>query len=35
MTVALRALGQLEPGEQDEALGFMAELKARRERGDG
>jgi transcriptional regulator with XRE-family HTH domain len=39
MTVALRALGQLAPGDQDEALRFMAELKARREReargGDG
>ena len=32
MTVALRALGQLAPGDQDEALRFMAELKARRER---
>jgi transcriptional regulator with XRE-family HTH domain len=37
VTVALRALGQLSPGDQDEALRFMAELKARRERdgGDG
>jgi HTH-type transcriptional regulator, competence development regulator len=35
MTVALRALGQLEPGDQDEALRFMAELKARRERERG
>ena len=33
MTVALRALSQLSPGDQDEALRFMAELKARR--GDG
>jgi transcriptional regulator with XRE-family HTH domain len=29
-TVALRALGELSPGEQTEALRFMAELKARR-----
>jgi HTH-type transcriptional regulator, competence development regulator len=35
MTVALRALGQLAPGDQDEALRFMAELKARREREAG
>ncbi len=33
VTVALRALGQLSPGDQDEALRFMAELKARREQG--
>jgi HTH-type transcriptional regulator, competence development regulator len=33
-TVALRALGELSPGEQTEALRFMAELKARRG-GDG
>jgi len=31
-TVALRALSQLTPGDQAEALRFMAELKARRER---
>lgn len=31
MTVALRALGQLTPGEQAEALQFMAELRRRRE----
>jgi transcriptional regulator with XRE-family HTH domain len=30
MTVALRALSELSPADQDEALGFMAELKARR-----
>jgi transcriptional regulator with XRE-family HTH domain len=30
MTVALRAMSELTPGEQDEALRFMAELKARR-----
>ena len=35
MTVALRALGQLAPSDQDEALRFMAELKARREREAG
>jgi HTH-type transcriptional regulator, competence development regulator len=35
MTVALRALGELSPGEQDEALRFMAELKARRSAGQG
>jgi HTH-type transcriptional regulator, competence development regulator len=33
MTVALRALGELSPREQEEALRFMAELKARREDG--
>jgi HTH-type transcriptional regulator, competence development regulator len=32
MTVALRALSELSPAEQGEALRFMAELKARRER---
>jgi HTH-type transcriptional regulator, competence development regulator len=31
MTVALRALGQLTPAEQAEALQFMAELRRRRE----
>jgi hypothetical protein len=31
MTVALRALSQLSPAEQSEALRFMAELKARRD----
>jgi transcriptional regulator with XRE-family HTH domain len=31
MTVALRALGELSPGEQADALRYMAELKARRE----
>jgi len=31
MTVALRALTQLTPAEQQEALRFMAELKARRD----
>jgi len=31
-TVALRALGELTPGEQAEALQFMADLKARRSR---
>jgi HTH-type transcriptional regulator, competence development regulator len=30
MTVALRALSQLSPDDQEEALRFMAELKARR-----
>jgi HTH-type transcriptional regulator, competence development regulator len=35
MTVALRALGELSPGEQDEALRYMAELKARRSSGKG
>jgi transcriptional regulator with XRE-family HTH domain len=34
-TVALRALGELSPREQTEALRFMAELKARRERARG
>jgi transcriptional regulator with XRE-family HTH domain len=34
-TVALRALGELSPGEQTEALRFMAELKARRAEGRG
>jgi transcriptional regulator with XRE-family HTH domain len=33
MTVALRAMSELSPAEQAEALRFMAELKARR--GDG
>jgi transcriptional regulator with XRE-family HTH domain len=33
MTVALRALSELSPADQDEALGFMAELKARRSGG--
>ena len=32
-TVALRALDGLSPGEHAEALAFIAELKARRERG--
>jgi transcriptional regulator with XRE-family HTH domain len=31
MTVALRALGQLTPDEQAEALRYMAELRRRRE----
>ncbi len=31
MTVALRALGELTPPEQTEALRYMAELKARRD----
>jgi transcriptional regulator with XRE-family HTH domain len=31
MTVALRALGELSPAEQAEALRYMAELKARRD----
>ena len=35
VTVALRALGQLSPGDQDEALRFMAELKARRGEAGG
>jgi HTH-type transcriptional regulator, competence development regulator len=35
VTVALRALGQLSPGDQDEALRFMAELKARRDAAGG
>ena len=30
MTVALRALSELSPGDQEEALRFMAKLKARR-----
>jgi hypothetical protein len=33
MTVALRALGELTPQEQAQALKFIAELKRRR--GDG
>jgi HTH-type transcriptional regulator, competence development regulator len=33
MTVALRALGELSPAEQAEALRYMAELKARRRDG--
>ena len=33
MTVALRALSELSPGEQELALGFMAELKARHAAG--
>jgi transcriptional regulator with XRE-family HTH domain len=33
-TVALRALSQLTPGDQNEALRFMAELKARRDQGE-
>jgi transcriptional regulator with XRE-family HTH domain len=33
MTVALRALSRLTPGDQAEALRFMAELKARRDDG--
>jgi hypothetical protein len=32
MTVALRALGELSPREQEAALAYMAELKGRRER---
>ena len=32
-TVALRALGELTPADQEEALRYMAELKSRRERG--
>jgi HTH-type transcriptional regulator, competence development regulator len=32
VTVALRALGELSPSEQAEALSYMAELKARRDR---
>jgi HTH-type transcriptional regulator, competence development regulator len=32
-TVALRALSRLSPGDQEEALRFMAELKARRDDG--
>jgi transcriptional regulator with XRE-family HTH domain len=31
MTVALRAMSELTPGDQAEALRFMAELKARRD----
>jgi HTH-type transcriptional regulator, competence development regulator len=31
LTVALRALGELTPAEQEEALRFMAELKRRRD----
>jgi transcriptional regulator with XRE-family HTH domain len=30
MTVALRAMSELSPGDQERALGYMAELKARR-----
>jgi len=33
MTVALRALEELEPEDQAATLAFMAELKARRDRG--
>ena len=33
MTVALRALGELSPGEQADALRYMAELRGRRARG--
>jgi transcriptional regulator with XRE-family HTH domain len=33
MTVALRALDELTPGEQAEALAFMAEIRSRREGG--
>ena len=33
MTVALRALGELSPREQEAALAYMAELKGRRARG--
>jgi transcriptional regulator with XRE-family HTH domain len=33
MTVALRAMRELTPAEQTEALRFMAELKARRDDG--
>ena len=32
MTVALRALGELSPAEQADALRYMAELKGRRDR---
>jgi transcriptional regulator with XRE-family HTH domain len=32
ITVALRALGELSPQEQTEALSYIAELKARRDR---
>lgn len=31
MTVALRALGELSPGEQADALRYMAELRSRRD----
>lgn len=33
MTVALRALSELSPGEQADALRYMAELRGRRGRG--
>ena len=33
LTVALRALGELSPDEQELALGYMAELKARHDDG--
>jgi HTH-type transcriptional regulator, competence development regulator len=33
LTVALRALSELSPGEQELALGYMAELKARHDAG--
>lgn len=33
MTVALRALGELSPGEQADALRYMAELRGRRGHG--
>lgn len=33
MTVALRALTELSPAEQADALRYMAELRGRRERG--
>ena len=33
MTVALRAMTELSPADQAEALRFMAELKARRRHG--
>jgi transcriptional regulator with XRE-family HTH domain len=33
MTVALRAMSELTPREQDEALRYMADLKARRDDG--
>lgn len=33
MTVALRALDELTPGEQAEALAYMAEIRSRRARG--
>jgi HTH-type transcriptional regulator, competence development regulator len=35
MTVALRAMGELSPREQEEALRYMAQLKARRGGADG